>query len=510
MSKTYRIAIGSIIIECNHLGGTPATIELFRRNELRFGDEILAQKSGVVGGMLGVLRERNVEIAPLVVASACPSGPLTSACYRQLKTELVDRMRRALPVDGVLLPLHGAAAAEDAGDLEGDLLTAVRQVVGPDVPVVVTLDLHADVTEPMVRSADAILAWETYPHRDTLETGVRGARMLLDILDGKCRPAMAMAKVPLLVGAIHGNTEGEGPLADVMRFAKSHEGKSGVLSTSVFLVHPYLDLAGMGGGGLVVTDGDVEKARSLAREIALQYWERRFDLEPPLLAPAEAIARGLRIDGGPVLLVETADCCGGGAAGDSVASLKALLDGAVDQPSLVPVVDPAAAALCHRLGPRREIAVELGHQVDPQWGKPVPIRATILALSDGRFVYSGGVWADQEANMGPSAVLKIGAIQILVMSLPTYDWTDEQFRCVGLDVRRAKFIVVKNPMNYRMAYAGIARAAYILDTPGPTPASMRHYRYRNLQRPYYPADEEIPGLTPTVFATALSKGARGV
>ena len=117
--------------------------------------------------------------------------------------------------------------------------------------------------------------------------------LLLDILDGKCRPTMAMAKVPVLVSAIHGNTEGEGPFADVMRFAKSHEGRSNVLSTSVFLVHPYLDLPGMGGGGLVITDGDPQRAESLAREIAQMYWSRRFDLEPKLFSPAEAIARGL-------------------------------------------------------------------------------------------------------------------------------------------------------------------------------------------------------------------------
>jgi len=500
MGKGLRIAIGSIIIECNHLGGVPANIERFRRCEFRLGPEVLEQRSGVVGGVLSVLREWNAEVVPLLVASAYPSGPLTSACYRELKTDLLDRLRRSLPVDGVLLPLHGAAAAEDVGDLEGDLLTAVRRLIGPDVPVVVTLDLHADVTEPMVLCADAMLGWETYPHRDTFETGVRGARMLMEILDGRCRPAMAMAKVPVLVSAIHGGTEGEGPFADVMRFAKSQEGKAGVMSTSAFLVHPYLDLPGMGGGGLVVTNGDPEKAQSLAHEIALMYWARRFDLEPTLYSPAEAISCGCSIDGGPVLLVETADCCGGGAAGDSVATLKALLDSSVDQPALVPVVDPEAAATCHRLGVGREVTLELGYKIDPQWGKPIQVRGTVVTLSDGRFVYGrGGVWENQEASMGPSAVLKVGAVQILVMSLPTYDWADEQFRCVGLDVRGARFIVAKNPMNYRMAYAGIAKAAFVLDTPGPTPPTMRHYRYTHLQRPYFPADRDIPGLSPTVF-----------
>jgi microcystin degradation protein MlrC len=500
MSKSCRIAIGSIIIECNHLGGTPADIEHFRRTELWHDRKILDLKNGVVGGMLSVLGQCDVEVAPLLVASACPSGAMTSACYRELKAGLLDRLRRSRPVDGVLLPLHGAAVAEDVGDIEGDLLTAVRDIIGPHVPIVVTLDLHADVTDPMVRSADAILGWETYPHRDTFETGVRGARMLLDILDGKCRPAMAMAKVPVLVSAIHGGTEGEGPFADVMRFAKSHEGRSSVLSTSVFLVHPYLDLPGMGGGGLVITDGDRPKAESLAREIALMYWSRRFDLEPNLFSPIEAIARGLRITGGPVLLVETADCCGGGAAGDSVATLKALLESNISQPSLVPVVDPEAAAACHHLGPGREIVLELGHKVDPKWGSPISVRGTITTLSDGRFVYgSGGVWENQEAHMGPSAVLRMDGIQILIMSRPTYDWMDEQFRCVGLDAASAKFVVVKNPMNYQMAYAGVAKAAFVLDTPGPTPATMRHYQYKNLERPYFPVDQDIPGLTPTVF-----------
>ena len=145
--------------------------------------------------------------------------------------------------------------------------------------------------------------------------------------------------------------------------------------------------------------------------------------------------------------------------------------------------------------------MELGHKIDPQWGSRVSVRGTIAGLSDGRFVYGGGVWADQEGHMGPSAVLEVGAIQILLMSHPTYDWMDEQFRCVGLDVRGAKFIVVKNPMNYRMAYAGIAKAAFVLDTPGPTPPTMRHYPYRHLQRPYFPADQDIVGLSPTVFTS---------
>lgn len=495
----HRIAVGGILTECNQLGGIPIDLGWFERYELRRGEEVLTADAGVLGGMLQVLREAHADIVPLIFASACPGGPLTADCYDRLKAELLDRLRAALPVGGVLLPLHGSAAAENAPDLEGDLIRAVRQTVGPSVPVVATLDLHAHVTADMVRFADALIAWETYPHRDAFPTGVRGARMLLCALKGRHRPTMAMAKVPVITGAVRGSTEGDDPFADLMRAAKAHEGRDRVLSTSVFLVHPFLDQPDMGSGALVITDGDRDGAVRLARGLAEKYWSRRFDLEPKVLPPREAIARGLKVEGGPVLLVETADCCGGGAAGDSAATLKALLQMGVPLPSLVPVVDPDAAAACHRAGPGREVTVSIGHRLDPRWGQPVTVTGRVVRLSDGRFRYAGGIWDGVEGNMGPSAVLSIGAVQALVTTHGAYDWADEQFRAVGLSPPDAKFIVVKNPMNYRMAYGPIARAAFILDTPGPTPATIRGVRYKHLKRPYFPLDQDILGLAPTIL-----------
>ena len=174
----------------------------------------------------------------------------------------------------------------------------MRAIVGEAIPIVVTLDLHAHVTADMVRFADGLIAWETYPHRDTFSTGERGARLLWDILQGGCRPTMAMAKVPVITSAIHGSTEGDDPFAKIMRDAKALEGRDDVLSTSVFLVHPYLDQPDMGSGALVITDNDMEMAVSLANQLAEQYWTRRFDLEPDIHTPSEAIAKGLEVDGG--------------------------------------------------------------------------------------------------------------------------------------------------------------------------------------------------------------------
>ena len=273
-----RIAVGSILTECNELGGSPIDLDWFARYDLHYGEDLLQLDAGVVGGALEILRERAATVAPLLSASTSPGGSITTDCYGTLKTELLQRLQQSLPsVDGVLLLLHGSAVADGVGDVEGDLISAVRQLVGPQLPIVVTLDCHAHVTEAMARDADALLAWETYPHADSYTTGQRGARLLMDTVEGLCRPTMAVAKVPVLTSGIHGTTAGDGPFARIMQLAKSHEGKSGILSTSAILVHPYLDQPGMGSGAIVVSDDNLQQSVALAEEIARTYWDNRRD-----------------------------------------------------------------------------------------------------------------------------------------------------------------------------------------------------------------------------------------
>jgi microcystin degradation protein MlrC len=322
-------------------------------------------------------------------------------------------------------------------------------------------------------------------------------------MSGELRPTMAFARVPVIVGAINGQTEGDGPFADVMRLAKSHEGHGSVYSTGAFLVHPYLDLPEMGGGGLVITNDDQETAVRLATEIASQYWDKRLELEPNVVTPEEALRLSRTIDGGPILLVETADCCEGGAAGDSVATLKALLAAQPLERCLVPVVDPPAASACQSAGIGATLTLQLGHQLDPRFGTPVSVTGEVVRLGNGTFTYCGGIWDGQTGEMGTTAVLPVGTIEIMIASHGTYDWRGEQFETMELDAASARFVVVKNPMNYSMAYGDIARAIHILDTPGPTPASLRSTTFRNVKRRYFPLDESIEGLVPTVL---MSRG----
>ena len=146
-----------------------------------------------------------------------------------------------------------------------------------------------------------------------------------------------------------------------------------------------------------------------------------------------------------------------------------------------------------------EITVPLGHKLDPRWGKPITVTGRVVRLGDGKFTYTGGIWDDVEGEMGPSAVLAVGNVQILIASYGTYDWLDEQYRSLNLDPSATKFVVAKNPMNYRIAYGEIAKEVFVLKTPGPTPPTVRDVKFRKLKRPYFPLDEEIPGLTPVIL-----------
>ena len=491
-----RIGVGSIFQESNQFAATQTDLSLFR-NSYVHEDDALFQLAGAeceVAGILAVCAEEGAQVVPLLAARSVSGGVLSDACYAYLKEALLARLRAAAPLDGLMLAMHGSMVTASQLDPEGDLLDAVRQIVGPDLPVVMTLDLHAHVTPRMVRQATALVSFTHYPHDDAFSTGERGASLLLQTVRGEVRPVMALAKVPIICGACNGQTSGDGPMAHLTRRARRLETQPAILSVSCFQVHPYNDLPGMGCGGVVVTDDDPELAACEAQALAAEFWTRRWAFETVLLTVPEAVARGQQVDGGPVLLVDTADCAGGGAPGDSVALLRELLALAVNEPAFVMVVDAAAAQACARVGIGQTVSLGVGYSLDPTWGQPIGVSGVVRRLSDGGFRYDGGLFGGAWASMGLSAVLQIGSIELLVMSQPTYDWGDEQFRSVGMDASRAKFIGVKNPMNYRRAYRDLMKAAFIVDTPGPTPAHVCNLTYRRMQRPFFPLDEEIPDL----------------
>ena len=495
MAQRCRIAVGQISSESNHFVPSICELDFFRATGYVYAGDELFQLEGSdteIGGMLAACqRDGNVDVLPLVAARANSSSPLSRECYAYLRRELLQRLVEAGPVDAVLLSHHGSMATETEDDPEGDIAEAVREIVGPAVPIAITLDLHGNVTRRMVEAANLILGYEHYPHDDTGQTGARAAELLLRTARGRIDPVMSHVRIPMLLTASNGSTLAEAPFAQLMQGAKRLEREPGVLSTSLFFVGSYVDIPEMGCSSLVVTDGDADSGAGHALRLAEKFWARRGEFAAERLSVAEAVERGRQIEGGPILLLETADTTGGGAAGDGIGVVKGLLAAGVTEPCLAMVVDPEAVRHCLECPDGQTADVKLGHGVDPSWGQPLAVSATVVRKLEGGFVYEGGILADTPATMGPSVVLGIGSIQVLVTTYPTYDWAYEQYAAAGLDPRRARFVGVKNMMNFRFGYQDMMKGHFVLDLPGPTPADMRALPFKRVVRPIYPLDEDL-------------------
>jgi microcystin degradation protein MlrC len=436
---------------------------------------------------------------PLLFTSTIPGGALTDQCFTKFHDEIIQLIKQAGHLDGVLLLLHGAAVSVGVDDIEGELLQSVRKVVGDDIPIMVTLDLHAHITEKMVALSTALFGWETYPHMDSFTTGARAAELIVRTIKKEVFPVQVMARVPVLTSAINASTERPGPFYDLMKKAKNWEHAGKCLSSSVFLVHPYIDRPEMGSGALIVTDGDPESAAAMAREIAQEYWDRRQEFEPEVWKAGAAIHDAVKKGPKRSVLTEVADTCGGGSAGDCVAVLHALLEIDSNIKAIYPVVSPNAAAVAAAAGIGSEVELFIGAEIDKKWGPPVKIKGHVLKVSDGEFIYQGGVWDGASGRMGATAVVRVGAIDIVIATFPTYEWRDEQYRSLGLDPADYQLIVVKNPMNYFMTYSPIADYFYVIDSPGPTPATCKSLVYTKMQRPFFPFDDLILGDPVKIF-----------
>lgn len=486
---SYRVAVGQVSSESNHFVDFECDLETFRTTGYVYeGVDVLdlAGTDTEVAGMLDGLADASAEVIPLLAARAVSSAPLTAECYSTLKRGLLAALEEVV-VDGVLLSFHGSMLVKGSDDPEGEILEEVRARVGPRVAVIVTVDMHANITSKMIEHSDAVIGYRTYPHRDAAETGRRAAGLMDHVLSGGAHPVTAHIRLPMVLTAFHASTDGDGPFAQLMRLADEIETLPGVLSTSLFFLGSYIDVPEMGCSCAVITDGDAPQATTLVQGLARAFWQRRHDFIVETSTVAEAVAAAAHLPA-PVLLLDTADTAGGGAAADSIDVVRELHAIGVTDECVAMVVDPEAAAMCMKAGIGTALTLQLGHKMDPRWGVPWDITGIVTRLVEGEFRYRGGIFGGETVSMGPSAVLQIDNINLLIMSRATYDWADEQYRAAGLDPLAARFIVVKNMMNFRVAYGDVMSAHFVLNLPGPTPPDMRGLPFRRMQQPIFPFD----------------------
>jgi microcystin degradation protein MlrC len=509
-SPQVRIAIGQLWQETNTLNPLRTTRADFEQFGVTRGAAMVEQMATTneLGGFIQSLRSwpEHPEIVGLVRLPAWPSGTAAAETFQWLREEMIDALRKAMPVDAVLLALHGAMAAEEHWDVEGEILEAVREVIGPQTPLVATLDLHANLTEQMVRAADALVLYHTAPHVDVYETGQRGAAVLRRILIEGARPTTAFQKIPAVYPVQRANTEAESGVSfEMKRKLINLESRPEVLTAGLATVQPWLDIPQLGSGVLVTTDGQPELAATLCAELADELWQRRQEYMPDLLSIEESVRRAHEVSNGLTVLSDAADATTSGAPGDSVWILEELLKYDWPRAALVTLVSPEIVEQAEQRGAGAACEVELGGVRDNRFGTRVKVQATIERLFDARFVLSGHIGKNMAIDMGRCAVLRTGNVYVIVTSRSGPHFAPELFRAAGYEPFDASVLVAKSPCGFRAAYTAHAKQIFNVQSPGCAPSDFWNYPFEKIPRPLWPwdnidtwrAEPKMFGLVPT-------------
>jgi microcystin degradation protein MlrC len=463
----------------------------FEARDLRYGGEILEAYRGTgtcLGGMIDTARARGVTLVPSVATAASPAGCVTKDFYEDIEERLLADLRAAGPLDGVLLDLHGAMVPEGVEDGEGRLLARVRETVGAAVPIAVTLDFHGNVTRAMVGAATLLHGYKTYPHVDMAERGREATERLLDVAEGRLRPTVAYRQ-PALLPPIGAQQTARGPMRRLHAMAEEMERDPAVASVSIFAGFPLADIREAGLSVYVVTHDDQALAERLAETLATTAWEYRREFLHEALGVEDAVAAALRVDGRPVVLADMADNTGGGAAGDTTALLRELLRVGARPATVACLWDAEAAGACVRAGVGATVTLAVGGKIDPQHGAPVTVTGRVRTLSDGRFVHKGPMFRGLEGRLGPTAVLDVDGVKIILISLRWQTLDPEMLRFVGIDPATERIIVVKSTIHYRAAFEPIAREIIEVDAPGLSSSNLARFSFRKVRRPIFPLDQ---------------------
>lgn len=491
-----RIAVGQLWQETNTFNPTPTTRRDFEEFGVLRGAQLVERmaETNELGGFIQSLRSwpEKPEIVGLVRLPAWPSGTATAETFTWLRNEMLAAIDVAGPCEAILLALHGAMVSAEQPDVEGAILDAVRQRIGPTIPLVATLDLHANVTERMVKNADALVLYHTAPHIDVFESGQRAARILRRILLEGVRPAMAFRKLPLVVPAERANTQDRTSVSYQLREELERlERQPGVLATGVATVQPWLDIPDLGSAVIVVTDNDFAKASLLADQLAMNLWQHRKDYLGELMSAPDAVRLAHELHGeGLIVLSDCADATTSGAPGDSTWLLAEMINYRWKRPALVTMVSPEVVAEAHRLRVGGAHPGPLGGVRDHRFSKPLPLSTRIERLFEARFVMSGHLAKNMAIDMGPSVVLSHGDVRIVVTSRSGPHFAPQLFQAAGIDPFAAGVLIAKSPCGFRAAYAEHARDIRVVNAPGCAPPDFWKYEFLQIPRPLWPWDQD--------------------
>jgi microcystin degradation protein MlrC len=411
-----------------------------------------------------------------------PAGLVARAAHEQLRDEVLGQLRAAMPVDGVVLGLHGAMVADGCDDCEGDLIARVREIVGPAVPIGVELDPHCHMTRKRVQYATLIICFKEFPHTDFVARGEEVVELTLQAVRGRIKPVMSLCDCRM-IGSFPTTIQ---PMRGFVDKISALEGKDGVLSISIAHGFPYADVPEVGSRILVVTNDRREAGDALARSLADEFLAMRGKTQPPFHTPDEAIDIALA-DQGPVVVADPSDNPGGGAPGDSTVILRRLIERNVKGAALAPMWDPMAVRLCFMAGVGGRLALRFGGKTAPTSGQPIDAAVTVKTLVRNATMTFG----QAKVPLGDCATIDLGGIEVVLITKRTQALGADLFTGMGVPIADKRIVVVKSTNHFYAAFAPLASRVLYCDSGGPIPRDHRSVPYTRVQRPIWPLDEAV-------------------
>ena len=494
-----RIAALGFHHETNTFQSVKTDYDSFADYEFLRGSQIAdrhATSKFTLAGYFQSAQKFEFDLVPLLWAFTGPTGTITKDAFDRIATEMIDMLKENGPWDGVLLAQHGAAVSDEYPDMDGEISRRVRKVVGLETPVVMTLDLHSNITQDQVDNTDAIVAFRTNPHLDPVERAVEASDILVKTIRGEVRPVQHLVQVPMIINIVKQPTS-FGPMKEIMDEVDEVLEKPGVLSASCGQGFPYADVDQMGVSFLVVTDGDAELAEKQANWLARRAWDRRAELQNDSPSIEEAISSAMNApsDDRPTAIMDVGDNVGGGGTADSTHLLtEAIRQGLKGEQSLLlSLFDPSAVQACVSAGVGSTVTLKVGAGTDHLHGEPVEVTGYVRAITDGKFeepkpIHGGFRFFDY----GPSVALDTedGHTIALHTVRGIGNMSREQYYFMGIFPEKYRVIICKGTVSPRAAYEPIAREIIMADSQGVTSANMSSFSYEHRRKPLYPFEPE--------------------
>lgn len=449
-----------------------------------------------IDAFLNVADAMGAEVVLPIAANADPSGIVDSAAFEVIATKICDAVRQGC--DAVLLDLHGAMVTENYDDGEGELLKRIR-AIDATLPIAVTLDMHTNLTKEMVENSTIITGYRTYPHIDMYDAGMRTVNTLLKTLAGEVKPKMLWDKRPMMTHLLK-QASSEQPMKDLLASAATIEADAKVLNATIFTGFPLADISHVSFSCLVVYDDLIPTqrimAKALVESILVSAWQKKEDFVYISKPVSETISYAKKLTQYPVVLADHGDNCGAGGNADSMVVIEEVIKQGLTQVVAGPIWDEEAVIAMVEAGVGAKVSLEIGGKSDvPSLqlvGKPLLIKGRVRSIHDGRFKLKGPMMPGFQADIGMSAVLDTGSLELIVSSKRCEPYDQAYLTHTGIDLTQKKYIVIHSRLHFRAAFEPLAKHIVSVAGPGVCQSDYTFFPFKHLRRPIFPLDSHFP------------------